>query len=51
MVRCMHLKYNENYHEIRIITRKEHKLQTVIMHAVHLDNVMAILLLIPVLQG
>ncbi len=43
--------HNENYHEIRITTCKEHKLQTVIMRAVHLDNVRAILLLIPVLQG
>ena len=45
------LKYNKNHHEIRIIIHGEHKLQTVTMHAVHLDNVNAILLLIPVLQG
>ncbi len=51
MVRYVYLKYKENYHEIRIIIQKEHKLQTVIMHAAHLDNVRAILLLIPVFQG
>ncbi len=33
------LKYNKNHHEIRIIIHGEHKLQTVTMHAVHLDNV------------
>ena len=32
-------KYNKNHHEIRIIIHGEHKLQTVTMHAVHLDNV------------